>query len=234
MAENQYVNKVTYGTNEDGTENVLIDLSKDTVDSAHLAEGYAAHDKTGAIINGAAKIGEGTVNIIKNGTYDVKQYAEANVNVPIGVDTSEDTVTTYDLYSGITAHNAVGKKIIGQYKLNSMLLKTSDTENYTSTQLSMECPYSPSAVSVHYIGSGLVANQVLDLVAWNSKSGMTPYYCGHSLNARNNSYYTILSTQILLTSAPDKFTWDGKKVYIKSPDSKHGFKNGTYRMIVYR
>lgn len=108
MAENQYVNKVTYGTNEDGTENILIDLSKDTVDSAHLAEGYVAHDKTGAIINGTAKIGEGSVDITENGTYDVKQYAEANVNVPIGVDTSEDTVTEYDLYYGKTAHNASG------------------------------------------------------------------------------------------------------------------------------
>lgn len=52
MAENQYVNKVTYGTKEDGTENVLIDLSQDTVDSAHLVEGYTVHDKTGAIISG--------------------------------------------------------------------------------------------------------------------------------------------------------------------------------------
>ncbi|MCI6366990.1 MAG: hypothetical protein MR911_10920 [Spirochaetia bacterium] len=173
MAENQYVNKVVYGTKEDGSENTLIDLSKDTVDSAHLLEGYSAHDKT-------------------------------------------------------------GEQIIGQYHLKSAMVKTNDTENYTATQLSMACPYKPSAISVHYIGSGLIANQVLDLVAWNDTSGITPYYCGHSLNARNGSYYSILSTQILLSSAPDKFTWDGEKVYIKSPDSTHCFRNGTYRIMAYR
>ena len=207
MAEKQYVNKVVYGTKEDGSENTLIDLSKDTVDSAHLLVGYSAHDKTGAIINGAAKI---------------------------GVDTSEDTVSEHDLYSGITAHNLHGERIIGQYHLKSAMVKTNDTENYTATQLSMVCPYKPSAISVHYIGSGLIANQVLDLVAWNDTSGITPYYCGHSLNARNGSYYTILSTQILLSSAPDKFTWDGDKVYIKSPDNTHCFRNGTYRIMAYR
>lgn len=44
---NQYKNKVVY----DG--NVLIDLTQDTVDAAHLLTGYTAHSKSGAPITGA-------------------------------------------------------------------------------------------------------------------------------------------------------------------------------------
>ena len=44
---NQYKNKVVY----DG--NVLIDLTSDTVDAAHLLSGYTAHAKSGAPITGS-------------------------------------------------------------------------------------------------------------------------------------------------------------------------------------
>lgn len=36
----------------DGT--VLLDLTSDTVDAAHLAAGYTTHDKSGAVITGTA------------------------------------------------------------------------------------------------------------------------------------------------------------------------------------
>ena len=36
----------------DGT--VLLDLTSDTVDAAHLAAGYTTHDKSGAAITGTA------------------------------------------------------------------------------------------------------------------------------------------------------------------------------------
>lgn len=44
---NQYKNKVVYNGN------VLIDLTADTVDAAHLLSGYTAHAKSGAPITGA-------------------------------------------------------------------------------------------------------------------------------------------------------------------------------------
>lgn len=44
---NQYKSKVVY----DG--NVLIDLTSDTVDAAHLLSGYTAHAKSGAPITGS-------------------------------------------------------------------------------------------------------------------------------------------------------------------------------------
>ena len=48
MANNQYVNKVVYGTT------VLVDLTSDTVTPSTLMEGYTAHDASGALITGTA------------------------------------------------------------------------------------------------------------------------------------------------------------------------------------
>ena len=44
MANNPYVNKVTIGSQ------TVLDLTGDTVDSAHLAQGYTAHCADGSLI----------------------------------------------------------------------------------------------------------------------------------------------------------------------------------------
>lgn len=72
-------NKIIYGNN------VLIDLTADTVDAAHLLNGYTTHNKAGESISGTC-------------TYDA--------------DTSEDTAAAADILSGKTAH-AAGAKITG-------------------------------------------------------------------------------------------------------------------------
>lgn len=56
MANNQYVNKVVYGGN------VLIDLTSDTVDAAHMLTGYTAHDKSGAPITGSCSYDSNTTD----------------------------------------------------------------------------------------------------------------------------------------------------------------------------
>lgn len=58
MANNQYVNKVVFG-NE-----VLIDLSNDTIDPTALIPGLTAHDKSGASITGTMPIKTG-LDIVK-------------------------------------------------------------------------------------------------------------------------------------------------------------------------
>lgn len=79
MAENQYVNKVVYG------EDVLIDLTGDTVSADKLASGLTAHDKTGAKITGTSTLDS---------------------------DTSADTAAVAEILEGKTAH-ARGELLTG-------------------------------------------------------------------------------------------------------------------------
>lgn len=69
---NTYNSKVVLASGE-----VLIDLTADTIDAAHLLEGVTAHDKSGAPITGTC-------------TFDS--------------DTSEDTAAASEILSGKTAH----------------------------------------------------------------------------------------------------------------------------------
>lgn len=69
---NQYNNKVVLSSGE-----VLIDLSADTADAAHVLSGYTFHDKSGAPVAGT-------------NTFDS--------------DTSEDTAAVAEILAGKTAH----------------------------------------------------------------------------------------------------------------------------------
>ena len=69
---NSYNNKIVLASGE-----VLIDLTGDTVDAAHVLDGYTFHDKSGAPVTGTC-------------TYDS--------------DTSDDTAAVGEILSGKTAH----------------------------------------------------------------------------------------------------------------------------------
>lgn len=80
--------------------------------------GYITGDtKTGtAVTVSASELVSGTKSISANGTgIDVTSYANVDVSVPIGVDTSQDTVDAAHLLSGYTAHDASGTQITGAY-----------------------------------------------------------------------------------------------------------------------
>lgn len=70
-------NKIIYN------KKTLIDLTGDTVDANSLTKGTTAHDKSGAKITGVLETPSGTKTITNNGIHNVKNYANANVNVPI-------------------------------------------------------------------------------------------------------------------------------------------------------
>lgn len=82
-------NKVVYG-NE-----TLIDLTADTVDAAHLAQGYTAHDKSGAAITGTMSGGGGSSKNV--------QVAQSTTRVASQTYTKTASLTcavsgTYDVY----------------------------------------------------------------------------------------------------------------------------------------
>lgn len=80
MAENQYNSKVVLASGE-----VLMDLTPDTIDPAHVLTGYTFHDKSGAPQVGACSFDS---------------------------DTSEDTAAVGEILDGKTAH-ARGSKLTG-------------------------------------------------------------------------------------------------------------------------
>lgn len=97
---NTYNSKVVLS---DGT--VLIDLTADTVDAAHLLSGYTAHSMAGAPIVGSC-------------TFDS--------------DTSEDTAAVGEILSGKTAH-ARGTQLTGTMPNNGAVSGTITTKSGTYT-----------------------------------------------------------------------------------------------------
>lgn len=100
---NEYNNKIVLG---DGT--VLIDLSGDTADAAHVLRGYTFHDKSGAPVTGT-------------NTFDA--------------DTSDDTAAVAEILAGKTAH-ARGAKLVGTMPNNGAVSGSisAKDEQYTVPQ----------------------------------------------------------------------------------------------------
>ena len=95
---NSYNNKVVLASGE-----VLIDLTGDTVDAAHVLDGFTFHDKSGAPVTGTC-------------TYDS--------------DTSDDTAAVGEILSGKTAH-ARGALLTGTMpnngaQMGSIITKTQE------------------------------------------------------------------------------------------------------------
>lgn len=107
-------NKIVYGGN------TLIDLTEDTVDSAHLLTGYTAHGKDGNIVNGGM-LNKGAVTgsiATKAGTY----------TIPVGYHNGSGTV-------GISATEQA-KIIAGNIKSGVQILGV--TGNYTGEAIQTE------------------------------------------------------------------------------------------------
>lgn len=97
---NEYNSKVVLSTGE-----VLIDLTSDTVDAAHLLSGYSAHGADGAPVSGAC-------------SYDA--------------DTSSDTATADEILATKTAH-ARGTALTGTMTNNGAVTGTISTKAGTYT-----------------------------------------------------------------------------------------------------
>lgn len=103
MANNQYVNKVVYGST------TLIDTSAVTVTADKLLEGYTALDKSGRLITGTATAGAGSAITVT----DTLDANGGTIRTITAVSLEGDTVTASHLESGYTAHDSLGNAITG-------------------------------------------------------------------------------------------------------------------------
>ena len=97
------VNKVKYG------ENVVLDISSDTVTADKLLQGYTAHDNTGTLITGTATQG-GTEAI---SVVDTEDTHGGTIRTITAVDISDTTAVASDVAQGKYFYTANGTKTAG-------------------------------------------------------------------------------------------------------------------------
>lgn len=155
------------------------------------------------------------------------------------MDLTGDTVTAYDLYKGITAHNASGDQITGKLIGYSAVLNRNDI-NCSATELAYPCPFEPKLIVVSLLSavtSSSDANTVIDLMVWRlgAFSGLSvassEYYCGHSVGSYTNGKFQVIVHQSSIEGNTSVFSWDGTNVHIKSPSSTYKFSKRNYRLI---
>ena len=151
---NSYVNKVE--VYRGGQTETLIDLTGDTVVASALAQGYTAHDASGAQITGTSTGGtmvirdeadshggtirhitsgsvvQGTINITSNGTVDVAAYADAAVNVTPSMQSKTVSPTT----SQQTVSPDSGYAGLSSVTVNAMPTGTAGTPSATKGTVS--------------------------------------------------------------------------------------------------
>lgn len=163
-------NKIIYN------KKTLIDLTGDTVDANSLTKGTTAHDKSGAKITGVLETPSGTITITNNGIHVVKNYANANVNVPIpaGYIKPEGTKSitsngTYDITSYASVNVNVAQntilKIDGVRKTGTYNFTTEIFKSFPESTL----PESPS--SEFFLHNGKICfNHINNIYQYNESS----------------------------------------------------------------
>lgn len=163
-------NKIIYN------KKTLIDLTGDTVDANSLTKGTTAHDKSGAKITGVLETPSGTITITNNGIHVVKNYANANVNVPIpaGYIKPEGTKSitsngTYDItsYASVNVNIAQNTilKIDGVQKTGTYNFTTEIFKSFPESTL----PESPS--SEFFLHNGKICfNHINNIYQYNESS----------------------------------------------------------------
>lgn len=107
------VNKVVI--NRDGTAEVLMDLTNDSVNADALTVGFTAHSKTGAAVQGANPYAKAETDETVNTQATLLDQAIATLNGKAaggGIDTSDATATAADIIQGCSAY-VNGQKITG-------------------------------------------------------------------------------------------------------------------------
>ena len=148
-------------------EITAVDLSNDTVDAAHLATGYTAHDCTGTAITGTYSGGGGTIN---------------NQNKTVTPTESQQQVTADSGYTGLgtVTVNAISSSYVGT------AVPTQGATTYTPTTTNQ------TIASGTYLTGAQTISGDANLVAANIVSGVSIFGVSGSLVVQN--YYTGSAT----------------------------------------
>lgn len=139
----------------------LIDLTADTVDAAHLAQGYTAHDKSGAAITGTMSGGGGS-----------------SMNVQVAQSTTRVANTSYTKTASLTC------QVSGTYDVywdcfRSTTSGTSGSQLHigSSSYGSANTTFSNHAQNNHLTGVHINANQEVSVYV-RSRASNYYAYCG--------------------------------------------------------
>lgn len=120
---------------------VLIDLTSDTVTAQTLVKGYIAHNAAGNVIVGeyegsstgivitGQKDANGSLQIYINGqvkeaeSVDVAGGTIKDITADVLLDISQDTIDPSKLMKGYTAHDSMGRPIVGTLEVDTTPMK---------------------------------------------------------------------------------------------------------------
>lgn len=197
-----------------GQTETLIDLTGDTITASALAQGYTAHDASGAQITGTSTGGtmvirdeadshggtirhitsgsvvQGTINITSNGTVDVAAYADAAVSVTPSMQSKTVSPTT----SQQTVSPDSGYAGLSSVTVNAMPTGTAGTPSATKGTVSNHAVnVTPSVTNqTGYISGGTKTGTAVSVSASELVSGNLPITSnGTNIDVANYSTVSV-------------------------------------------